>query len=59
MNYDRWEKLGDVELLEEVFYEHGWIAFIQELTRIYEEAMANDIQVSPGSSIKLFHFWKI
>ena len=47
INYDRWETLTDVELLEEVFHEHGWFAFIQELTRIYEEAMANDIQVSP------------
>jgi len=46
-NYDRWEKYGDAELLEEVFYEHGWIALIQELARIYEEAMANEIQVSP------------
>ncbi len=48
INYTRWEKLVDVELLEEVFHEHGWFAFNQELTRIYEEAMANDIQVSPG-----------
>ena len=47
INYDRWGTLTDVELLEEVFYEHGWIAFIQELARIYEEAMANEIQVSP------------
>jgi tetratricopeptide (TPR) repeat protein len=45
--YDRWEKYGDAELLEEVFYEHGWIAFMQELARIYEEAMANEMQVSP------------
>jgi tetratricopeptide (TPR) repeat protein len=47
INYDRWETLTDAELLEEVFYEHGWIAFMQELARIYEEAMANEIQVSP------------
>ena len=46
-NYDRWDRLGDAQLLEEVFYEHGWIAYIQELARIYEEAMANDIQVNP------------
>jgi hypothetical protein len=47
-NYDRWEMMGgDVELLEEIFYEHGWIAFLQELTRIHEEAMAKGIQVSP------------
>jgi len=48
INYDRWETLTDVELLEEVFHEHGWFAFIQELTRIYEEAMANDVQISLG-----------
>ena len=48
-HYDRWEMMGgDVEFLEEVFYEHGWIAFNQELARIYEEAMANDIQVNPS-----------
>jgi len=47
INYDRWEKLVDVVLLEEVFHEQGWNAFIQELARIYEEAIANDIQVSP------------
>ena len=47
-NYDRWEMMGgDVELLEDVFYEHGWIAFIQELTKLHEEAVANEIQVSP------------
>ena len=38
---------ADVELLEEVFYDRGWIAFNQELARVYEEAMANDIQVNP------------
>ncbi len=37
---------ADVELLEEVFHEHGWFAFMQELTRIYEEAMENGIQIS-------------
>ena len=44
-----WETLTDAEseLLEEVFYEHGLHAFMQELARIYEEAMANEIQVSP------------
>ena len=47
INYDRWATLTDADLLVEVFYEHGWIAFIQELTRIYEEAIANDIQISP------------
>ena len=48
-NYDRWEMMGgDVELLEEVFYEHGWIAFSQELTKLHEEAVAKGIQVSSG-----------
>lgn len=47
INYDRWETLTDVELLEEVFYEHGFIAYNQELARIYEEAMANEIHVNP------------
>ena len=47
-NYDRLEMMGgDVELLEEVFYKHGWIAFNQELARIYEGAMANEIQDPP------------
>ncbi len=47
--YDRWEMMGgDVELLEEVFYEHGWIAFIQELIKLHEEAVAKGIQVTPG-----------
>ena len=46
-HYDRWEMMGgDVKLLEEVFYEHGWIAFIQELTKLHEEAVAKGIQVS-------------
>jgi len=47
MHYERWDRLGDAELLEEIFYEQGYIAFNQELARIYEEAMANGIQVSP------------
>jgi adenylate cyclase len=48
-NYDRWEMMGgDVELLEEIFYEHGWIAFNQELTKLHEEAVAKGIQVSNG-----------
>jgi tetratricopeptide (TPR) repeat protein len=46
-SYDRWATLTDADLLEDVFHEQGWFAFIQELTRIYEEAMANDIQISP------------
>ncbi len=46
-NYDRWEMMGgDVELLEEIFYENGWIAFLQELTKLHEEAMAKGIQVT-------------
>jgi len=45
--YDSWGKMGDAELLEEVFYEHGWIAFNQKLTRTYEEGMAKGIEVSP------------
>jgi len=48
IHWDRWDKLGDAELLEEILYEQGYIAFNQELARIYEEAMANGIQVSPG-----------
>jgi tetratricopeptide (TPR) repeat protein len=47
ISYDRWATLTDADLLEDVFHEQGWFAFIQELTRIYEEAMANDIQISP------------
>ena len=39
-SYVRWEKYGDAELLEEIFYDHGWIAFVQELARTYEEATA-------------------
>ena len=47
-NYDRWEMMGgDVEVLEEVFHEQGWIAFIQELTKLHEEAVAKGVQVSP------------
>jgi tetratricopeptide (TPR) repeat protein len=46
-DYDEWGKIGDAELLEEVFYEQGWIAFNQELTRMAEEATAKEIQISP------------
>ena len=54
-NYDRWKMMGgDVELLEEVFYEHGWIAFIQELTKLHEEAVAKGIQVSAGFFIDVY-----
>ena len=46
-SYDRREMMGgDVELLEEVFYEHGWIAFIQEFVKLHEEAVTKGIQVS-------------
>ena len=45
---------GDVELLEEVFYEHGWIAFIQELTKLHEEAVAKGIQVSAEFFIEVY-----
>ena len=48
-NYDRWEMMGgDVELLEEILYEQGWIAFVKELTKLHEEAVAKGIQVSAG-----------
>jgi len=48
-NYDRWEMMGgDVELLEDVFNEQGWIAFLRELTKLHEEAVANGISVTDG-----------
>ena len=54
-NYDRWEMMGgDIGLLEDVFYEHGWIAFIQELTKLHEEAVANEIQVSVNFFIDMY-----
>jgi len=54
-NYDRWEMMGgDVELLEEVFYEHGWIAFIKELTKLHEEAVAKGIYVTDGFIISTY-----
>jgi tetratricopeptide (TPR) repeat protein len=54
-NYDRWVMMGgDVELLEEVFYEHGWIAFIHELTKLHEEAVAKGIQVSARFFIQMY-----
>ncbi|MDX5584432.1 MAG: hypothetical protein QNK20_05795, partial [Aureibaculum sp.] len=54
-DYDRWEMMGgDVELLEEVFYEHGWIAFIKELTKLHEEAVAKGIYVTDGFFISTY-----
>jgi len=47
IHYDRWDRLGDAQLLEEISYEHGFIGYNQELARIYEEAMAKGIQVNP------------
>ena len=47
IHYDRWNKLGDAELLKEIFHEYGYIAYNQELARIYEDLMAKDIPVSP------------
>ncbi len=49
MNYDRWEMMGgDVELLEEIFYEQGWITFLRELTKLHEEAVGKGIFVTDG-----------
>ena len=47
INYARWETITDAELLVNVFYEQGFLAFNQELARIYEDLMAKDIPVSP------------
>ena len=47
IHYDRWDRLGDAQLLEEISYEHGFMGYNQELARIYEEAMAKGIQVNP------------
>ncbi|MDX2413639.1 MAG: hypothetical protein QNK33_00485, partial [Bacteroidales bacterium] len=59
IHYDRWNKLGDAELLKEIFYEHGYIAYNQELARIYEVAMANEIHVSLGFVyVKYFNLGK-
>ena len=49
IHYDRWDRLGDAQLLEEIFHEHGFMGYNQELARIYEEAMAKGIQVNPLS----------
>jgi tetratricopeptide (TPR) repeat protein len=42
-NIGLWEKYGVTELLEETFHERGWYAFIEELTRINEGVMAEEI----------------
>jgi TolB-like protein/Tfp pilus assembly protein PilF len=42
-NIDMWEKYSVAELLEETFHERGWYAFIEELTRINEGVMAEEI----------------
>ena len=56
INVVRWETLTDAEseLLEEVFYKHGLNAFKQELARIYEETMGNEIQVTHWFLIDLY-----
>jgi adenylate cyclase len=42
-----WEKFGAAELLETTFHERGWIAFIEELTRLNEGGMVAYIKDVP------------
>lgn len=57
INYDRWDRVGDAELLEEIFYKDGYNAFLQELARIYEEAMTKGIQRSKWMAY--YQYYKI
>lgn len=46
-NIVAWERFGVAELLEKTFYEQGWLAFIEEITRVNIEIMAKKIHISP------------
>jgi len=48
-NLPIWEEYGVTELIESVFHEHGWIAFLEELIRINEEVWAKDGHLIPGA----------
>jgi len=51
-NLPLWEEHGVTEFLEKAFHEHGWLTFLEELTRMNEEVMAIDFRNIPweGSS---------
>ena len=57
INYDRWDRLGDAELLEDIFYNDGYFAFIQELARLYEEALVKGLEVSEW--LAYYQYYKI
>ncbi len=42
-----WERFGVAEVLKRTFHEKGWMAFLEELTRINIEIMSEEIQFPP------------
>jgi len=53
--FDTWEKYGVTELLEKVFHEQGWIAFLKELIRIFEEVLEIPSHNLPSALSQLYN----